>query len=168
MKEHITDIIEISSLTIVKTFFYLLVIWFGMWQQLGVDGMVVSALSILMLIDTFLGVTESIMHRGGTSFKSLNLWVGFMSKITLLILLAALSLVGLIFKIDPHQLLLTTMMVLALAELYSILGHIYTIRTNQKTTEFDAVKELLKALRKFVLSGLKMGIKKIEGEDIKP
>lgn len=147
-----------DTLTLVKTLGYIGAFFVG----LGLQPHAFLALGVLMLIDTFLGSLEAIMHRGGEKYTSYKLGAGVLTKGIIFLIPLTIAFMAHGLSIDAEVIVYITMSILILSETYSILGHIYTIKTKKKTTEFDAVAALLGALRGSIEGMILKYIKQVE------
>lgn len=114
---------------------------------LGLNFDAISILASFMLIDTFLGVARTMAIHGGNSFRSRLLAHGIISKLLVLFIPTLLVYTGKGSGISFLPIANGTISILVLAEAYSILGHIQSIRTGEDVKEFDAVSLVLKNVR---------------------
>ncbi len=135
-----------GSIVGIKNFAYIPAFIIG----LGINPEAVSILAIFMILDIILGVTHSAALHGGKSIRSRTLIHGIVSKFLVLIIPAILAYTGKGIGINLVSLVTATMSVLILAETYSMLGHIQSIRTGKDVLEFDAVSLVLKNLRNII------------------
>ena len=150
--------------TILTTGFYSLTkhIAYGVAFLVGSVGLSVesfSILGVLVVVDTFTGVTRAMVIHGKRSFTSTKLTSGVLSKsfIVCVPLLVAWSGKG--AGIDMTGLAQGVLSVLIIAELYSTLGNIYAIHIRKDVKEFDAIAFILHRVRDVVENILKNSTK---------
>ncbi|ATU04919.1 hypothetical protein BKN14_00475 [Candidatus Gracilibacteria bacterium HOT-871] len=136
-------IINCFSIYIVSLFSYL---------QLDQEMFVIY--SVLLFIDYFTGLIRGIMHK---NLKSKTAIAGIVSKMVLILLVFSVGLMGVLMHQDMKTMMSGLITALALAELYSIVGNIYEIRTGKKATEYDAITAVLS----FILEKIKVAVEKI-------
>lgn len=128
---------------------------------LNISADIVHILMILMLFDTGFGIVKSLTMNERFSFKIL--WFGLISKILILLIPMTLALVGKGLKIyDFTPLVDTVLRVLIVAEGFSIITSMYVIKTKKKVENIDIISMLLIAIRKGLLSVIKMCLKTVE------
>lgn len=107
--------------------------------------------SILLIIDTVVAIIASyMMNQWVTSHR---LWTGILKKCMMLIIPLTLALVAKWAWFDNNYtswIVSSVMTMLTLWEGYSILGHIYAIRTWEKIPELDVVKLILEKSLAFI------------------
>ncbi len=138
--------IPTTSLIALKNFAYIPAFIIG----LGINPEAVSILAAFMLIDIVLGVAHSAALHGGRSIRSRTLIHGIVSKFLVLMIPAILVYTGKGVGMNFVPLITATISVLILAEAYSMLGHIQSIRSGEDVIEFDAVSLVLKSIRNFI------------------
>lgn len=104
-------------------------------------------LAVFMIVDTILGIIRSMTLYGAHSFTSRLLAHGVVSKCLVLFVPIILVWTGRGVGFDFLPVAKGTLSVLVLAEAYSILGHVQSIRTKKDIKEFDAVSMVLKGVR---------------------
>jgi toxin secretion/phage lysis holin len=145
----------IKETTALKHLSYITVLFAGLsLESYGI-------LAVLMLIDTFFGVLRVGVVHGWRHVKSYKLSAGVISKITVIMLPALLAWVGRGAGVQLLQLAESTLCVLILAEFYSILGNVYSIRIRKDVQEFDAVSAIIKGVRTIIERLLKKDIENI-------
>ncbi len=130
---------ETHTITIIKNALYIPVAYVGISHD------AITALTILLLIDTFVGVLAA--HAVGNRIKSSILAGGLLSKLVLLLIPFSIALAGKVVGYDLNGLVGASISVLALAEVYSIIGNIIQIRTKQEVDEQDAMHLALMWIR---------------------
>lgn len=112
----------------------------SVFTYLGIDAKIFGFYVALLFIDFITGVIKGAVNKDLSSRKAIN---GFFSKFTILLLILSLGVFGKINEYDMSYILSGTFFALSLAELYSIIGNAYEIRTGKKVTEYDAVALIL-------------------------
>lgn len=110
----------------------------------GIKSEVITILAVMILIDTLFGLIKSFRLKTTSSTK---LSVGVMSKLVLLIIPIAISLTGIATKLNLNSVVIGTLNVFILAELYSIVVNAYIIRTGQDMKEHDFIALTLKKIK---------------------
>ncbi len=134
---------EAHAITIFKNAFYIPIAY------LGISHNAIAALTILILIDTALGILAA--HAIGGKIKSSILAGGLVSKLVLLLVPMSIALAGKGIGYELDGLVGASISILVLSETYSIIGNIIQIRKKEKVDEQDAVHISLVYLRKTVL-----------------
>lgn len=116
-------------------------------EWLGFNPQILSLFIALMMIDVITGVARSFINEGGQSVRSRTAIKGIVSKMMLLFALFGVAITGQIIGFNTENYVHGAISVLALGELYSILGNIHSIRTGKAKSEFDAVALLLRKVR---------------------
>lgn len=120
-------------------------------EWLGFNAQSLSIYMALMFLDVATGVTRAAIVDGCRSVKSSIGIRGVLSKILVLTGLFSLGLAGKGVGFDMSPLVQGAVTVFILAELYSILGNIYSIRTKKRKVEFDAIAWLLHQVRETLM-----------------
>lgn len=128
------------------------------FAYLGIDGGVVEILFILMCLDTVLGAVKAVRLGNKFSFKKL-LW-GMVTKISVLIIPMVIALVAKGLSFDFKWFVLAVLNILIVAEGFSAISNILSIRTKKNVENTDFISMLLKAIRK----GLTAIIHKLLGQ----
>lgn len=112
----------------------------------GLNSEAFYILSILLVIDFMTGLwkAKSLGHH----LTSNKMKYGVISKLSLLIIPIVIGLGVRALGQDASQLLLISINILILSEMYSIIGNIYSARTGQELPEFDALSAIAKGIRK--------------------
>jgi phage-related holin len=95
---------------------------------------------LLLFIDFTTGVIKGAITKQLSSRRAVG---GFFSKFTILLLILSLGVFGKLNNYDMENILSGTFFALSLAEMYSIVGNTYEIRTGKKVKEYDAVAIIL-------------------------
>lgn len=118
---------------------------FGFLQM---DINIVKILSILMIIDTVLGVWKSVrVNHLKFTFKKL-LW-GIVSKATILLIPMILALTALAIGFDFRWLVELVLKILVVSEALSSITNIISIKENKNLENTDFVSVLLHGIRDF-------------------
>lgn len=104
-------------------------------------------LAVFMVVDTLCSIIRTVIVHGGASFRSRILAHGITSKLLVLFVPILIVYAGKGAGLNFLPIAMGTISILVLAEAYSILGHIQSIRTGKDVKEFDAVSMVLKAIR---------------------
>lgn len=104
-------------------------------------------LGVLMIADTITGVIRSGVIRGWQSITSKELSIGVLAKGTLILVPLLIALAGKGIGFDLTFLATSTLNILILAELYSSISNIESIRRRKDVLEFDAVNYMLDKIR---------------------
>lgn len=115
-------------------------------------------LAVLMLVDTLFGVVRVGVVHGGRHIKSYRLTAGILSKLAVLLVPLIIAWAGRGAGIPLTFMATATISVLILAELYSIIGSVYSIWIKEDVQEFDAIS--------FVLRKVQISIEKLLKERI--
>ncbi|GAA3773792.1 hypothetical protein GCM10022423_30580 [Flavobacterium ginsengiterrae] len=137
MKIMIQKILE--YLNELKLLLYLIFIYLEM------DTGIVRVLFYLMVMDTFLGVTKTIVLNNLFSFKKLAL--GFVSKLAVLLIPTALALMSKGLNYDFDWFVTIVMDLLIVSDGISIISNIIAIKTKKEVENFDAMTLILKSIR---------------------
>ena len=124
------------------------VIIYAIAAYLGVDVETGAILIGLMSIDSFVGGIRAIRMNEGFTFRKM-LW-GFISKLSFLIIPLVLALLGNSLGYDFHYVVSVTLSILTVAEVYSIIGNIYSAKNLIKVQKIDAVSLLLVNIRRLL------------------
>jgi toxin secretion/phage lysis holin len=121
--------------------------YFAVTSQLGFVPQTLSLFMILMVFDIITGIYRTYIVEGGNAIQSRIGIKGVLSKMMLLVILFSVAITSKIIGFDPETYVNGAIVVLALGELYSIIGNIHSAHTGKPKSEFDAVTVLLKKLR---------------------
>lgn len=141
--------------TAIKGFFY------GAFVFLDIDVDVVMLLAILMGIDTVLGVLKTIILGNKFSFKKL-IW-GMITKVSVLIVPMILALTAKALSFDFRWFVHAVLDILVVAEAFSAITNIISIKEGKELENTDFITQLLKRIR----NGLRSLISGI-GDQIDP
>lgn len=142
-------------------------IFYGGFVFLGVDMAVVAILTGLMAIDTFLGIIKAVRLRQLVSFRIL-LW-GMITKLSVLVIPMVLALTAKGLSFDFRWLVVAVLNILVVAEGFSCITNILSIKSKKKIENVDYITLMLHNIRQVLskmiktgLSGLKDGERKID------
>lgn len=145
---------ETSSIVALKNLGYIPAILLGLSLESY------TILAVLMLLDTIFGVIRTGVVHGGRSIKSYKLAAGIISKLSIILIPVLLAWAGRGAGINLITLAQGTLGVLILAETYSILSNIYSIRVRKDIHEYDAVSAILLWVRSLIESIIKTTVDK--------
>lgn len=122
---------------------------------LGLSMQSFGVLAAFMMIDVITGLVRAYTVHGGRSIKSYRLGAGILSKLCIILVPLLVVWGGEGAHIDLLLVGQGALSVLILAELYSILGNIQSIRLRKDVMEFDAVNFIVLKLRDYLESIIK-------------
>lgn len=139
----------------IKTVAYLL------FAFLNIDIDIVKTLSVLMIIDTSLGVLKSIFLKElKFTFRKL-LW-GIVSKSTILLIPMLLALVSMGLGYDFKWIVDAVLKILIISETISALTNIISIKEERLIENTDYISKLLNAVRNFFINTMDRLLRKFE------
>jgi toxin secretion/phage lysis holin len=112
-----------------------------------------AILGVLLIVDTATGITRSIFNDGGRAVTSRKFATGVIKKAHMVIIPWLVLVAGQGMGVDLLIFAKAVLGALIASELYSILGNVYSIYTEEDKPEFDGVK--------FVMSSTMNGIKNL-------
>jgi len=119
---------------------------YAVFAFLQIDLDIVKILSVLMVIDTILGVIKSLyINKLQFSFKVL-LW-GIVSKSTILLIPMILALVALVLGFDFKWLVEIVLKILVVSEGISSITNILSIKERKNIENTDYISKLLHGIR---------------------
>lgn len=136
----------LDLLTLTKNLAYIPAFLFGFLGNSDAAIVLVS----LMIVDTLFGIISAGVVDGGQSIKSRIAIRGILSKAMIFLIPSILYWTGVGAGVNFTLLAEGMMSMIILAEAYSILGHVYTVQTGERRTEFDAVTFVLAKFRKLL------------------
>lgn len=113
---------------------------------LGIDKEKLAILAILMSIDMVTGTIKAYVTK--TDITSRRWVAGFLSKMVVLLVPFTIALMAKGVDFDIKWFVGLCISILVVAEAYSIVGNIHTIKTGEVVREIDAVSAIVQALRK--------------------
>ena len=116
-------------------------------EYIGFEPHMLGLLTLLMLIDVCAGTYRVYRNSGGVELESRLLRKGLAAKLMLLLMVFSIGITALIIGFEAKPYLQGAVSIIALGELYSIIGNIHSARTGQEKVEFDAVAFILRKLR---------------------
>lgn len=117
---------------------------------LGLSTESYAILGAFMAIDMLLGITRVYTIHGGIHIKSYKAKAGVISKLTILAIPLLIVYLGKGVGLNLLPLAQWAIGAFLLAEFYSIVSNIYSIRLGKDIEEFDAVSFILKKLQKII------------------
>lgn len=118
---------------------------YALFAYLNVDSEPFFILMVLMCIDSVMGALKAVRLGQKFSFKKM-LW-GITLKLAFLIIPLLIALMGRGLGYDLHHPVSIILSILSIAEMYSILGNIYTAKNKVEIDQMDVISELLLVLR---------------------
>lgn len=144
-----------SVVAIAKTGGYIGAIAF--FEYLGIPQTQLGILALLMIIDWFTGVSKQfVLNR--KDITSQKAYIGIMKKLVtvMIVMIVALMFKGLDIVGDVY--LKGVLSLLIMAETYSSIQNIYTVRTGKLLPEFDVISILLKSFGDVIKNKLESAI----------
>tara|TARA_R110000737_G_C14624761_1_gene494673 strand:+ start:67556 stop:68044 length:489 start_codon:yes stop_codon:yes gene_type:complete len=126
-------------ITYIKTFLY------GIFLFLDIDVNIVKILAIIMAVDTVLGIIKAIRLKQKVSFKKL-VW-GMITKVSVLIVPMILALVAKALSFDFTWFVNAVLNILVLAEAFSSISNIISIKEGKQIENQDFITKLLHTIR---------------------
>lgn len=115
-------------------------------SYLGIDKEKLAILAILMSIDMVTGTIKAYVTKSDITSRR---WIaGFLSKMVVLLVPFTIALMAKGVDFDIKWFIGLCISVLVVAEAYSIVGNIHTIKTGEAVREIDAVSAIVQALRR--------------------
>lgn len=113
---------------------------------LGLDAEKLTILALLMGIDMITGTIKAYVVKSDITSRR---WIaGFLSKMVVLLVPFTIALMAKGVDFDIKWFVGLCISILVVAEAYSIVGNIHTIKTGEAVREIDAVSAIIQALRK--------------------
>ncbi|MCL1666384.1 phage holin family protein [Elizabethkingia ursingii] len=123
---------------------------YGLFAYLNIEAEVITILSVLMIIDTFCGITKSL--RLGNKFNiSVMAW-GFTTKFLILIIPLVVALMGKPLHKDFTWAVDVTIRVLIVNEGLSILANIASVYSQKNIQNVDLISRLIAWIRSLFIS----------------
>lgn len=123
---------------------------YSFFAYLGIDTNVVEILFILMCVDTMLGGAKAVRLGQQFSFKKL-LW-GMVTKLSVLVIPMVIALVAKGLSFDFKWFVLAILNILIVAEGFSAISNILSIKTKKHVENVDFISMMLKTIRKGLAS----------------
>ena len=141
----------------VKMFLY------GIFVFLDMDIDTVKILSILMVIDTLFGLIKALRLKKKVTFKLL-IW-GLITKLSVLIIPMILALTAKALSFDFTWFVTAILNIIVVAEAFSIVNNIISIKEGKETENEDIITRLLHAVRNGLSTIIDRLFKTINPED---
>lgn len=145
-----TPVIETTStIWIAKLCWY---IWITiLFQYLNIIDIQVCILAILMLVDFVFWIWKQFVidKKEITSHKA---WLWAFKKISTLLLFLSVALMFKGIWVNASLYLSWIISIFIMAETYSIIQNIYTIRTGKILPEYDVISEVIKKIWEYIIS----------------
>ena len=125
----------------VKTWLTLWTMW--VFGYLWIQWEALFLLWVLIVIDTLLGYIDANVKK---CFSSTKAYIWLLKKMVLLLIPITFAIAWKIVWQDVSGIVASILWLLAVAQVYSIVAHIYSINTWEKLTEYDAVTVVVKYL----------------------
>lgn len=133
-----------STLAVMKTWGY--IYWIMFFNFLQIPEYQFTILGVLMIIDFIAWISKqlTVNPKNITSHKA---WLGILKKIWTLISVIVIALIlSWLWLWDHSKYIVSFLSLLIMAEWYSIIQHIYTIRTWEEVREYDAVSMVIRKI----------------------
>ena len=124
----------------------------ALFEYLQLDHEKLSILAVLMGIDILCGVVKARSQE--KPITSQRLMIGFGSKLLILLIPFVIALLARGVEFDINWFVKLCITVFIIAEVYSILGNIYTVRSGKEVEQIDTISYLLKIVEKFLMKTL--------------
>lgn len=133
---------------------------YGFFIYIDLDIEIVKILCALMVIDTVLGVTKTIVLNNKFSFKTMAL--GFVSKLAVLLIPMALALMSKGLNYNFKWFVTIVIDLLIVSDGISIFSNVIAIKTKKEVENFDALTRILKAIREGLIKLFKRFLNTID------
>lgn len=114
-----------------------------MWLEIDIN--VVKVLFYLMVIDTVLGIIKTFRLNQKFSFKRLS--IGFVSKLSVLLIPMTVALIGKGLSYDFRWFVTAIMNILIVSDGISIFSNAIAIRNKKEVENIDIITALLNTIR---------------------
>lgn len=115
---------------------------------LNLTGEMLAIYASIMFIDIVSGIFKS--YKIGEAITSHRLWVGVITKISLILVLLVLALMAKALGADGSWFLGVVTTVLVLSEGYSVIGNVVMINKGYAVPELDALSIILTMIREYI------------------
>lgn len=119
---------------------------YGVFIYLKIDTEPVTVLSILMTIDTILGLIK-VFRIDPKEFSMKALFFGYLSKLAFLLLPVTIALIGKNLKMDFTIFVVLSLKILTIGEGISIISNMISIKTKEEVKNYDIITKFLKYIR---------------------
>lgn len=134
-----------NDMTSSETIEFLKYLLYALFLFLDMDSKGVEILTWLMAIDTVFGVTKTIALD--QKFRFERLMMGFVSKISVLLLPMTVALIGIGLSFNFKWFVDTTVDLLIVSEGISIFTHFVSIKQKEEVKNDDLVSQIINAIR---------------------
>lgn len=124
---------------------------YGLFVYLKIDTEPILVLTVLMCIDTLLGIIKVIRLKPNT-FSAKDLFLGFGSKLAFLLLPLTLALIGKNLHYDFTMLVVVAIKILTISEGISIISNLISIKTKKEIENYDIITGFLKYIRTLLIN----------------
>lgn len=124
----------------IKTIITLAMTWF--FAYLWLSQVAFMGLCILLIIDTILGYCNAIFLNKNFSSTTAIVWL--LKKVAILFIPISIAVFWKIIWQDINKITAWIFALIWIAQLYSIVGHIYFMHTREKVSEYDAMTIVIK------------------------
>lgn len=124
---------------------------------LGIKADVLGIYALLLILDFITGVVKA-WRVPSMSVKSSIAISGLIAKLIMIMIPVVLGLLLRVVNKNESGLIDAVVGILCLAEGYSILGNIYSIRTREKHEEWDAVSGIIMLIKKRIRKAIQAGL----------
>lgn len=121
------------------------ILFYGLFLYLQIDQEAVAILITLMCIDTLMGAIKAV--RLGKNFSFKELLLGFILKLSFLIIPLTVALLGIQVGYDLSITINIVMIILSVSEAFSIFGNLYSAKNKVEVKKVDFISMLLISLR---------------------
>lgn len=125
-------------------------------ENFGISTFKVKMLTILMIFDIITGVLKSYFTKGGNSIRSKVFFAGLCSKLFILIIPMLIQVLAKGIDKDFSFLVNWSFNWLMIAEFYSFITNIKSIRERKNLKEYDAFTMILNTLQNYFLAFLEV------------
>ena len=136
---------------------------YGIFVFLDMDIDTVKILAILMAIDTVFGLIKALRLKKKVTFKKL-IW-GLITKLSVLIIPMILALTAKALSFDFTWFVTAILNIIVVAEAFSIVNNIISIKEGKETENEDIITRLLHAVRNGLSTIIDRLFKTINPED---
>ena len=119
------------------------------FNYIGLDKEIISLYGLLLGIDYVTGLLKA--YRLKQHIKSNIMKYGILSKLVLLLIPITLLITSKIVGIDFNEMVKISLNILAISELYSIIGNLYSVRTAKELPEYDVLALLGGKIKDFLM-----------------
>lgn len=123
-------------------------------SYLHIDIEKISILAVLMTLDMLTGFIKAWMLA--QDITSRRLLAGFLSKIMVLLVPFSVALMAKGIGIEMCNFIVFCISILIVAEAYSVIGNVHTIKTGKEVREIDAISAIVKYIGKTLESMLRV------------